>query len=84
MLEAFDAAKCSRDIFFCRRRRGEIAREAFNPGIRHGLINLVLRLSDRFLRTTVRDDSCAFAGQPGGNGKSNAFGGARDEGCLVS
>src|SRR5436309_1189846 len=50
---------------FCRRRCGEIAREAFNPGIRHGPFNLPLRLSDRFFRTTVYDDSCAFAGQPG-------------------
>src|SRR5216683_6310959 len=67
----------------CRRCRGEIAREAFNLGVRLGLNNLLLRLSDRFLRTTVHDDSCAFTGQPGGNGKANAFGGARDEGSLV-
>src|SRR5437867_4191245 len=69
---------------FCRRRCGEITREAFNPGIRHGLFNLSLRLCDRFLRATVHDDSRAFAGQPGGNGKSNSFGRGRNKGCLVS
>src|SRR5437867_10351615 len=68
----------------CRRPRGEISREAFNPGTRHGLINPLLRLNDRFVRATVHDDSCAFASQPGGDGKSNAFGGARDQGGLVS
>jgi hypothetical protein len=68
----------------CRRRCGEITREAFKPGIRHGLINLLLRHSDRVLRTTVHDDSCALASQSGGDGKSNAFGGARDEGRPVS
>jgi hypothetical protein len=50
----------------------------------HGLINVLLRLGDRVRRTTVHDDSCAFARQPGGDGQSNAFGGALDEGCLVS
>src|SRR5881396_365803 len=34
----------------CHRRRGEIAREALNPRIRHSLLNLSFRLCDRFLR----------------------------------
>ena len=67
----------------CRRRGGEVAREAFDPGRRHRLINVRLRLRNRVLRTTVHDDSCAFASEPGGDGKSNTFGGARDEGGLV-
>src|SRR5262245_24040410 len=69
---------------FRRRCGGEIACEAFNPGIRHGLINLLFRLRHRLFRTPVHDDPCAFAGESGGDGKSNSFGGARDEGCFVS
>src|SRR5207248_7772105 len=67
----------------CRRRRGEIAREALNPCIRHSLLNLSLRFCDRFLRATVHDDPRAFASQPRGDGKSNSFGRGRNKGCPV-
>jgi hypothetical protein len=35
---------------------------------------LSLCLNDRFFRTTIHDDTRAFAGQPGGDRKSNPFG----------